>query len=98
MSKKEITFVSSLSKTEGPNQFYGDPQRISQVLDNIITNCIRYTPERGEIVWNIVIHHNEVIFEIHDTGPGFTLSNKNSCLKSFTEKMRREQAGTEIWD
>ncbi|WP_301337457.1 sensor histidine kinase [Priestia megaterium] len=81
--KKEITFVSSLSETEGPNEFYGDPQRISQVLDNIITNCIRYTPERGEIVWNTAIHHNEVIFEIHDTGPGFTLSNKEQLFKKF---------------
>jgi signal transduction histidine kinase len=53
------------------------------VLDNIITNCIRYTPERGQIVWNTVIHHNEVIFEIHDTGPGFALSNKEQLFKKF---------------
>jgi signal transduction histidine kinase len=53
------------------------------VLDNIITNCIRYTPERGQIVWNTGIHHNEVIFEIHDTGPGFALSNKEQLFKKF---------------
>ncbi|WDW07320.1 sensor histidine kinase [Priestia aryabhattai] len=81
--KKEIAFLSSVSETEASSQFYGDPQRISQVLDNIITNCIRYTPERGEIGWNTVIHHNEVIFEINDTGPGFALSNKEQVFKKF---------------
>ncbi|MDY0940655.1 HAMP domain-containing sensor histidine kinase [Priestia megaterium] len=81
--KKEITFLSSVSESQAPIQFHGDPQRISQVLDNIITNCIRYTPERGEIVWNTVIHHKEIIFEIHDTGPGFALSNKEQLFKKF---------------
>ncbi|MEK1829878.1 hypothetical protein AAAC51_14620 [Priestia megaterium] len=55
MSEKEIAFVSSIREAEASNQFYGDPQRISQVLDNIITNCIRYTPERGD---SLVYRHS----------------------------------------
>ena len=47
MSKRDC-LLPSVSETEASSQFYGDPQRISQVLDNIITNCIRYTPERGK--------------------------------------------------
>ncbi|MEK1829877.1 HAMP domain-containing sensor histidine kinase [Priestia megaterium] len=49
----------------------------------ISSQTVFATRLNGEIAWYTVIHHNEVIFEIHDTGPGFTLSNKEQLFKKF---------------
>ncbi len=48
-----------------------DTQRIRQVLDNIISNGVRYTPKGGEISVLLELYSYEVSITIHDSGPGF---------------------------
>lgn len=49
-----------------------DPYRIIQVLDNLVSNSIRYTPpETGMIQWQIDITGQQVIMTISDNGTGF---------------------------
>lgn len=51
-----------------------DPRRISQVLYNLLTNAIRYTPENGEVsVSTRTISHNNqnwLRIDVQDTGCG----------------------------
>lgn len=49
-----------------------DPYRIIQVLDNLVSNSIRYTPEAGRIQWRIEITDQQVTMSITDNGTGFT--------------------------
>lgn len=48
-----------------------DPQRLAQILSNLIENALRYTPAGGQVA---VHAHAEqpalVVFEVRDTGPG----------------------------
>ncbi len=34
---------------EACKNFYGDPQRIGQIVTNVLTNAIRYTPRGGSV-------------------------------------------------
>ena len=60
-----------------------DPYRVSQVLDNIITNSIRYCPENGVIEWKITKDHDIIISEIMDNGPGFQNEETGRVFKKF---------------
>jgi two-component system sensor histidine kinase BaeS len=47
-----------------------DPDRVAQVLGNLVDNALRYTPERGSVVLTMTGDGANVVFEIADTGPG----------------------------
>lgn len=47
-----------------------DPDRIAQVLGNLVDNALRYTPERGTVALVMSGDADSVSFEVTDTGPG----------------------------
>jgi len=47
-----------------------DPERISLVLANFVTNAIRHTPSGGTITMRGVRHDGQMRFEVSDTGEG----------------------------
>lgn len=54
--------------------FHGDPQRIRQVLDNLISNAVKFT-DAGQVVLRIrqlALHHGDprILFQVSDTGIG----------------------------
>ena len=49
---------------------HADPDRIAQVLGNLLNNAIKYSPEGGEIVVSSVEHEGHVDISIRDHGVG----------------------------
>ena len=49
-----------------------DPDRISQVLDNLLSNALRHTPQGGNIRLFARVVHNGVEIGVVDSGPGIT--------------------------
>jgi len=49
---------------------FADDNRISQVLNNLIDNAIKYTPERGNIMITTRDNHKSVYLKIKDNGIG----------------------------
>ena len=47
-----------------------DPQRIEQILSNLISNALRYTPAGGQIGINLSSQPHQASVQIHDSGPG----------------------------
>ena len=47
-----------------------DPERIGQVLRNLLTNAIAYTPDHGQIVVNVEPNPQSLSVRITDSGPG----------------------------
>jgi len=48
MDERRQKFYISIDK-DLPNTFYGDDQRLSQVITNLLTNASKFTPEEGTI-------------------------------------------------
>jgi signal transduction histidine kinase len=47
-----------------------DKARISQVLDNLITNAVKYSPAAGTIRVEGRVLHDEIEISVHDQGIG----------------------------
>lgn len=48
----------------------GDPDRLRQVLGNLITNALRATPTGGSIKLRALVDQDDVVIEVADTGRG----------------------------
>jgi signal transduction histidine kinase len=81
--RKVIGYLSPLARTKDqlvniqiPDSLIigADEQRIEQILLNLISNSINYTPEGGQIIVSAGEHNNKLLVQVHDTGPG--ISNK----------------------
>jgi len=64
-------------------QMRGNPIRLRQMLDNLIGNAIKYTPENGEITIDVEARNDQVIFRISDTGPGIPPSDQPHIFEKF---------------
>jgi signal transduction histidine kinase len=47
-----------------------DRARIGQVLNNLLGNAVKFTPEAGRIELNVEYREDAVVFSVQDNGPG----------------------------
>ncbi len=47
-----------------------DPDRVDQVVGNLVENALRYTPEGGEVEVSLDREDGHVVLAVSDTGPG----------------------------
>jgi two-component system OmpR family sensor kinase/two-component system sensor histidine kinase BaeS len=47
-----------------------DPQRVEQIINNLLSNALRYTPDGGAIQIGIELQSRAMLVNIHDSGPG----------------------------
>jgi two-component system sensor histidine kinase BaeS len=48
----------------------GDPERLAQVVDNLLSNALRYTPAGGHIAVRLSARDGDAVIEVSDTGIG----------------------------
>ena len=61
-----------LSLTPGCPSILVDPTRIEQVLNNLLSNALRYTPSGGKIDLSLKTDAQAIKITIHDNGPGIS--------------------------
>ncbi|MCV3215935.1 histidine kinase [Plectonema radiosum NIES-515] len=71
---------------------YADPERIRQVLINLLDNAIKYTPMDGKIsVCGLHRTTQKVQFSIGDTGPGIPEENRDRIFENHF-RLKRDEA------
>jgi signal transduction histidine kinase len=78
----------SLSVPPGLPPVHGDPERLRQVLNNLLDNALHYTPEGGRIdVWateaNLENGECHLVVSIRDTGVGIRPEEQERIFEKF---------------
>ncbi len=69
-----------------------DPERMAQVLGNLVSNAIRYTPEGGAIVLSAERSDGTILLKVHDNGPGIDPEDLPHIFERFyrSDKSRQQ--------
>lgn len=79
LSSKHIDVQSELQ----PIYLSCDQEKIHTVIDNLISNAIKYTPQHGAINLRIAREKEYAVMEVYDNGPGVMASDKARLFDPF---------------
>lgn len=73
----------------------GDPVRLGQVIDNLLSNAVRYTDPGGSVRVGVASRGNEVTLVVQDTGIGVSAEELPHVFERFwrSEKSRSRDRG-----
>lgn len=67
-----------------------DERRIKQVLFNLISNAVTFTPPGGQIIFAAQREGDQIVFTVADTGVGIPQSEQDRIFHSFTRGSQPE--------
>jgi signal transduction histidine kinase len=68
-----------------------DPERIAQVVSNIVGNAIKFTPNNGRIRIAAAEREDAVIVSVSDNGPGITAQHLPHVFDRYWQSSRRNR-------
>ncbi|PTX43563.1 GAF sensor signal transduction histidine kinase [Christiangramia gaetbulicola] len=68
---------------ENDCNLFADHERLTEILDNLINNAIKYSPFGKIIYVSIKIENNLGVVEVKDEGPGLTKDDKKNLFRKF---------------
>ncbi|CEG29466.1 cell wall metabolism sensor histidine kinase WalK [Bacillus sp. B-jedd] len=94
MTKHEnVTFTRILPRK--PLFVEIDVDKLTQVLDNIISNALKYSPEGGEVIFTVLEENGKITVSIKDEGIGIPKDNLGKIFDRFyrVDKARTRKLG-----
>ena len=74
----------SVELPEGPVPCWGDPDRIREVLENLISNAVKYSPDGGAVGISLQCHEEVATVTVVDQGIGIAAENLERLFKPFS--------------
>lgn len=90
-----VTYVN-----EAPmRQILADPRRLKQVLVNLLTNAVKFTPDKGEVSLHVTgdLEQDIIRFVVTDTGIGISTQDLRRLFQPFVQvdsSLNRQYQGT----
>ena len=90
-----LTLESTLLTDQ--DTFTGDPRRIQQILDNLLSNALKFTADQGQVNLRVRRENHVAIFQVEDTGIGIPESQIPLLFEKFQQletSRQRQYQGT----
>ncbi len=78
-------------------EIVADPDRVAQILTNLMANACNYTPPGGEVTISARVHGDEVYISVCDTGIGISEDDQEKIFERFfraDDSMVQDAPGT----
>jgi signal transduction histidine kinase len=97
LEEKRITFRNGVLKNMA--RVFVDKDKFAEILINLTSNAIKFTPESGTITLECTDNPNHVEVRVQDTGPGIPKEMGGKLFSKFeqvksTQGLARNQKGT----
>ncbi|HEY7240920.1 MAG TPA: ATP-binding protein [Burkholderiales bacterium] len=73
----------------------GDPEKLRSIIDNLVSNAVKFTPPGGRITVKARVQSGEAVIEVIDSGPGVPPEERESIFDLFF-RGRGKGEGTRI--
>ena len=77
-----------------PARVDADPDRLTQVLNNLLDNAFRVTPQGGSVTVQLFVTSTVVTVQVRDTGPGIAEDELETVFERFVQGRRRDTKST----
>jgi signal transduction histidine kinase len=78
---RHVTLTSEVA--DDADQIVGDPDRLEQVVDNIVANALRHTPEGGSVRLTAEGRGESVVLAVTDSGSGIAAEHLPHVFERF---------------
>lgn len=89
---KNIHLKTVLNRTINP--LIGNPDNILRILDNLISNAIKYSPKDSSVIISTNQKDGNIQISIRDQGPGISPDEQDKLFKKFS-KLSNKPTGNE---
>jgi two-component system sensor histidine kinase/response regulator len=89
--RKEIVLRREF--TETGTMVLADPIALNQVLDNLISNSVKFSPPGKEILVSVGAGRNHAECRVRDQGPGFTEQDKSRLFQRYARLSAKPTGG-----
>ncbi len=96
-TKAQINLKLDLLFDSQKDKFTADLRRVNQILLNLLTNAIKFTPSGGNVTLRIWIEDKNAVFQVEDTGIGIAEEQLSMLFEKFHQldnPYRRSYEGT----
>lgn len=91
--RKNIRLESHLDPALATTAVTIDRNRIEQVINNLLSNALKFTPLGGKVRVELTSNDRHVQLMVKDTGPGFTVEDLAQAFRPFHPLSARTTAG-----
>lgn len=80
-------------------EIFGDKDRIEQVLINLLTNAVKYSPQADRVIIRVSTVHEQALVSVQDFGIGIAEANQQKIFERFfqvTDPMEKTFPGLGI--
>ncbi|MFM2064138.1 MAG: hypothetical protein RLZZ507_3809 [Cyanobacteriota bacterium] len=98
-TSEKVTLKLDLQINPNHDHFTADSGRVEQILWNLLTNAIKFTPEGGTVTLRLWVEENTAIFQVEDTGIGIPEEKLPLLFEKFQQldtPYRRRYEGTGV--
>jgi signal transduction histidine kinase len=81
--KKNITLTYEIEDTIA--DFSADPRRLKQILVNLLTNAVKFTPNNGHVTLKVNVTQGVIQFSVIDTGIGIAPEDLRRLFTPFVQ-------------
>ena len=90
-SEKEIAVNLLVDESARDKNISGDPDRLRQILLNLLTNAVKFTPEGGKIDVSVASENHSLEIKVKDNGAGIS----KDFLPYVFDRFRQDAANVE---
>ena len=80
---REKDLELEVKSVEAPVEAWADPERVHQILLNLVNNAVKFTPPGGWVAVEVVAEGEDVVTVVRDTGPGIPAEEREKVFEKF---------------